>query len=89
MHHRDIQAAIRKVRVSESPERFLTQAAIAAEVRVSTTTVSQVIKGTAKSSRVEEAISKHTKIPLWELWPKRYGKPANESRTGTGRRDVA
>jgi lambda repressor-like predicted transcriptional regulator len=75
VHQRDIQAAIRKVLLSKSPERYLTQADIAREVGVSTTVVSRVISGHTRSRKVEEAIAEHTSLPLWELWPKWYGAP--------------
>ncbi|GAB6040148.1 helix-turn-helix domain-containing protein [Endothiovibrio diazotrophicus] len=73
MHRRDIQAAIRKVKLSESPERYLSQQRIAEELGVSPTSVGNVIAGRCSSARIEKAISRHTKIPLHTLWPKRYG----------------
>jgi lambda repressor-like predicted transcriptional regulator len=66
MHHEDIKAEIRKLGVTPS--------ALARELGVGPNTVSAVIKGRTRSQRIEQAISRITKIPLDRLWPDIYGR---------------
>jgi lambda repressor-like predicted transcriptional regulator len=64
MHPADIQAAIKKAGHS--------QAAIAAELRVSRMAVSHIIHGRGKSRRIASRIAQLVAIPLSDLWPGMY-----------------
>lgn len=61
MHSADITAALRKRRSS--------QAAIARQLDISKSAVSQVVSGHQRSRRVQAAIAKATGQPVTKLWP--------------------
>lgn len=63
MHHELIKAEIRM--------RNTTPSLIAAELQLSRTTVTQVIRGTGRSARVESYISELIEKPVEEIWPNR------------------
>ena len=64
MHHEDIKASIRKSGTSP--------AAIARSLQVTSTTVSNVIKGNTKSARIARRICEVTGKGFRELWPGKY-----------------
>ena len=64
MHHEDIKASIRKADTSP--------AAIARDLRVSKTTVSLVIRGRTKSTRIARRICELSGLDPEAAWPGRY-----------------
>lgn len=61
MHPADITATLRKAGSS--------QAKVARKLGITRTTVSQVVRGTGKSRRVQQAISRASGVPVTTLWP--------------------
>lgn len=61
MHPADITATLRKAGTS--------QAKIARKLNITRTTVSQVVRGTGKSRRVQQAIARAAGVPVTTLWP--------------------
>lgn len=67
MHYADIIAAL--IKAGHPPVK------VAGDLKVSRSTVSQIIRGTGTSRRIAKHISKKTRIPLNQLWPDgRYGR---------------
>lgn len=64
MHHEDIKASIRKSGTSP--------AALARSLKVTSTTVSNVIRGNTVSARIAKRISQVTGMKFSELWPGKY-----------------
>lgn len=69
MHPADITAALKK--------RGSSQAIVARRLKITKTSVYQVVHGHQASRRVSRAISEITGIPISQLWPGRY--PAEEA----------
>ncbi|MGC4076887.1 MAG: helix-turn-helix domain-containing protein [Rubrivivax sp.] len=61
MHPEQIKAALRM--------KGITPTALADELEVASSTMSQVIRGTSVSARIRAAISEKTGIPVSTLWP--------------------
>lgn len=61
MHPEQIKAALRM--------RGITPTALADEIGVANSSVSQVISGRAESARIKSMISKALDIPVSTLWP--------------------
>jgi lambda repressor-like predicted transcriptional regulator len=63
MHPLDIQAAIKKTGINQKE--------LAEKLSVSNALISRVIKGKAKSQRVQDYIAKRINKPVSDLWPKK------------------
>lgn len=61
MHPADITATLRKAGTS--------QAQIARKLKITPTTVSQVVRGRGTSRRVQQAIARAAGVPVTTLWP--------------------
>lgn len=72
MHHEDIKATLRK--------KGVTPAQLARHLGVTEQTMSQVIRGVAKSGRIAAAISKVTETPVEVLWPGLYDRSAASNK---------
>jgi lambda repressor-like predicted transcriptional regulator len=73
MHPEDIKGALRKAGTSA--------AKVALDLKVSKTTMSEVIHGKTTSRRIARAIAKALGATLDDLWPGRYApKPGDPKR---------
>lgn len=81
MHPEQIKAAIRM--------KGTTPTAIAAKLKVTPTTVWQVIHGKGKSARVENEISAVTQLPVATLWPDQPKPTGLKRRLKTGKAEGA
>lgn len=79
MHYADIIAALIKVNCSLS--------SVAADLKVSPSAVSQVIRGDRTSRKIARHISEKIQFPVSKLWPGKY--PALELAEIRGTRKAA
>ena len=59
-----------------------TQSSIAYELGVSHTSVSNVVKGKAKSDRIQQKIAEFLGIPKEKIWPSIYLRPGGPRKRG-------